>query len=309
MSEAARLLRQGCLVAFPTETVYGLGGDATNDNAVARIYEAKGRPQFNPLIIHVAAKGEAENLVVWNDTAEVLARRFWPGPLTLVLPRRQDCAVSLLATAGLDSVAVRIPAHPVAHDLIKAAGCPVAAPSANAFGKLSPTTPEHVLESLGDKVDMILDGGKARVGVESTVIDLTLSQPSILRPGGITREMLEEAVGPVGVGVLSVVENPKSPGMLSSHYAPNASLRLNVREAFDDEGFLCFGDDSACKGGKISLNLSSSGDVCEAASNLFVMLRQLDASGVQRIAVMPIPDMGLGAAINDRLIRAASPRR
>ncbi len=308
LEKAAACLRDGRLVAFPTETVYGLGGDATNDKAVAAIYAAKGRPQFNPLIIHVTETSDAENLVVWNEAAQLLARTFWPGPLTLVLPRKPDCPVSLLASAGFDTLAIRIPAHSVARDLIKAAGVPIAAPSANAFGKLSPTTPQHVADSLGGNVDMILDGGQTKVGVESTVLDLTSSPPAILRPGGITCEQLEEVIGPIELATGPSSGKLKSPGLLSSHYAPQHPLRLNAAEAKADEGLLCFGNDKDVKGGAVRLNLSPSGDLCEAAANLFSMLRQLDQESVRRIAVMPIPDTGLGMAINDRLTRAAAPR-
>lgn len=308
VSHAASLLRSGKLVAFPTETVYGLGGDATNDQAIASIYAAKGRPQFNPLIVHVADRQDAKDLVVWHETAELLASRFWPGPLTFVLPRRDDCPVSLLACAGLDTLAIRLPSHPIARELIRAAGRPIAAPSANAFGKLSPTTPEHVLESLGDKVDLILDGGPSTVGVESTVLDLTTAYPTILRHGGVTREQLEHVLGDV-FEVTSHATAPKSPGMLSSHYAPHLPLRMEAREAASDEAFLVFGDDSVFQGGAIRLNLSERGDMNEAAARLFAYLRQLDQPHLRGIAVAPIPDTGLGAAINDRLKRASTPRK
>ncbi|MDD5586105.1 MAG: L-threonylcarbamoyladenylate synthase [Alphaproteobacteria bacterium] len=305
ISKAAALLRSGKLVAFPTETVYGLGGDATNDKAVAAIYAAKGRPEFNPLIVHVAGTLDAQALVEWNDTAQLLANRFWPGPLTLVLPRKPDCPVSLLAGAGLDTLAVRMPAHPVALDLLRATGRPIAAPSANAFGKLSPTTPQHVTESLGANVDMILDGGQSAVGVESTVIDLTTPLPTILRPGGVTREQLEQSLCEV---FEAVSENAviKSPGMTSSHYAPNIPLRLAAKEAAPGEALLAFGPDAGVKGGAARLNLSATGDLNEAAANLFAMLRQLDQPHLRGIAVMPIPETGLGVAINDRLRRAAT---
>lgn len=308
LAKAASLLREGKLVAFPTETVYGLGGDATNDRAVASIYEAKGRPQFNPLIVHIADTGDAEACVVWDDVAQLLSQSFWPGPLTLVLPRRQDCRISLLASAGLDTLAIRLPSHPIARDLIRAAGLPIAAPSANAFGKLSPTTPQHVLESLGNNVDLILDGGPASVGLESTVLDLTTSKPTILRHGGTTREQLEQVVGKVYEST-SDSASPKSPGMLSSHYAPFLPLRLEAMDAADDEALLTFGPDAAVKGGAMRLNLSPAGDIQEAAANLFAMLRQLDQPHLRGIAVTPIPETGLGAAINDRLSRAAAPRQ
>ncbi len=305
IQKAAILLAEGKLVAFPTETVYGLGADATNDRAVAAIYAAKGRPQFNPLIIHVANPEALDGLIEWNETARLLAAQFWPGPLTLVLPRKKSCPVSLLASAGMDTLAVRIPSHPVAKQLLEAVKRPIAAPSANASGKLSPTTPIHVAESLYDKVDLILAGGKSQVGLESTVLNLTSTRPAILRPGGITREQLEKILGPIDI--VSVAENTSlmSPGMLASHYAPNLPLRLNAMQAESDEGFLTFGPDILAKGGAQRLNLSPQGDLSEAAANLFTMLRQLDQSQLRGIAVMPIPNIGLGVAINDRLNRAA----
>ncbi len=305
IAKAAALLRDGKLVAFPTETVYGLGADATNDHAVAAIYAAKERPQFNPLIIHVAEIFALDPLIVWNDTARLLATQFWPGPLTLILPRKSDCPVSLLASAGLDTLAVRIPSHPVAQRLLKAAALPVAAPSANASGKLSPTTPVHVVESLGDKVDFILAGGRSQIGVESTVLNLTSAHPVILRPGGITREQIETLIGSVDEATSVGDEKILSPGMLASHYAPNIALRMNADSASSDEGFLMFGPDVFAQGGAARLNLSETGDLNEAAANLFAMLRQLDQPHLRGIAVMPIPDAGLGAAINDRLKRAA----
>ncbi len=301
ITRAATLLREGKLVAFPTETVYGLGADATNDKAVAAIYAAKGRPEFNPLIIHVAEARALDNLIEWNETARTLADQFWPGPLTLVLPRKKDSPVSLLASAGMDTLAVRIPSHSVARQLLKEAGRPIAAPSANASGKLSPTTPLHVAESLGDKVDLIIAGGKSEIGLESTVVDLVSPQPRILRHGGITKEQLERAIGEVGVGGDKIL----APGMLPSHYAPNLPLRLNADSAAADEALLAFGPDVLVKGGAARLNLSDKGDLHEAAANLFAMLRQLDKPQFHGIAVMPIPDTGLGAAINDRLQRAS----
>jgi L-threonylcarbamoyladenylate synthase len=314
IAKAAALLRDGKLVAFPTETVYGLGGDATNDRAIANIFEAKGRPEFNPLIAHIADMHDLDALVISNETARRLVEQFWPGPLTLVLPKAKECPVSLLASAGLDTLAVRMPAHPVALDLLRAFGGPVAAPSANASGKLSPTSPQHVAESLNDKVDLILDGGQTIVGVESTVLDLTSPKATILRPGGVTQEQLESILGPVRLSVHDETA-PKSPGMLSSHYAPHLPLRLNASSAADDEALLCFGPDTHVKGGAMRLNLSAKGDLKEAAANLFSMLRQLDQPPVHRsifvhrsIAVMPIPRTGLGMAINDRLQRAAAPR-
>jgi L-threonylcarbamoyladenylate synthase len=300
---AVVLLCEGKLVAFPTETVYGLGGDATSDKAVAAIYAAKGRPQFNPLIIHVAGPAALDDLIVWNDTARLLAGQFWPGPLTLVLPRKNGCPASRLASAGLDTLAVRIPSHPVALQLLKAVGRPIAAPSANASGKLSPTTPMHVAESMRDKVDLILAGGKAQIGLESTVLNLTSLRPTLLRPGGVTKEQLEKLLGPIEVA--SASKAPASPGMLASHYAPTIPLRMNAKSATPDEALLGFGPDAKVKGGALRLNLSPEGDLEEAAANLFSMLRLLDQPHFKGIAVAPIPGHGIGLAINDRLRRAS----
>lgn len=305
---AAEMLREGKLVAFPTETVYGLGGDATNDKAVAAIYAAKGRPTFNPLIIHVAETDALNALVEWNDDARLLAQHFWPGPMTLVLPRRKDAPVSLLASAGLDTLAVRVPSHPIAQKLLRETGRPIAAPSANASGRLSPTTPLHVMESLGDKVDLILAGGKTSVGVESTVIDMTAAPPTLLRPGGVTIEELQHHLSQIKLTPHAVSDTPQAPGMLVSHYAPNAFVRLNATNVSDDEALLAFGPDLLIKGGAERLNLSPEGDLSEAAANLFSMLRLLDKPGLRSIAVMPIPEVGLGLAINDRLRRASAPR-
>jgi L-threonylcarbamoyladenylate synthase len=306
IAEAARLLRDGRLVAFPTETVYGLGGDATNERAVAAIFEAKGRPQFNPLISHVLDAASAKAFVKWNDHAESLAARFWPGPLSLVLPRAEGSAISLLATAGLDTVAIRAPSHPVAQALIRAAGRPVAAPSANRSGAVSPTRAEHVAESLGDRVPLILDGGPCLVGVESTVLDLSGNRPTLLRPGGATREAIEAVVGAIAVSdaIPSGESARKSPGQLASHYAPSRPVRLEAAEVGPDEGLLAFGPTPPA-GAMLTLNLSPTGDLAQAAANLFAMLRALDRPGIGRIAVMPIPQTGLGLAINDRLRRAS----
>ena len=302
MSEAAALLRCGKLVAFPTETVYGLGGNALMDDAVAAIYEAKGRPSFNPLIVHVPDVSEAEKYILLNDKARKLAKAFWPGPLTLVLPRRSDCTLSLLVSAGLDSVAMRVPAHTVALELLQEAGVPLAAPSANRSGRISPTQASHVEEELQGKVDMIMDGGACKVGVESTVVDVTEAVPVILRHGAITQEMLQAEVGEVRVA--SAGSAIKSPGMMEKHYAPDAKLRINARSVDADEALLAFG--APLKGAAAMENLSDTCDMKEAAANLFRMLRILDASGAKKIAVMPIPEDGLGVAINDRLRRAAT---
>ena len=303
IARAAALLRAGKLVAFPTETVYGLGADATQDQAVASIYAAKGRPQFNPLIVHVAETTALDNLIVWNDIARLLAKAFWPGPMTLVLQRQVNAPVSLLVSAGMDSLAVRIPSDPIARQLIQTTMRPIAAPSANASGKLSPTTAQHVAASLGNRVDLILEGLPSIIGLESTVIDLTSDVPTILRPGGITREQIEEQLGTVATATAH--HNIVAPGMLASHYAPRLPVRLNVEVIQSNEVLLGFGDDTKIKGGRARLNLSVQGDVKEAAANLFSMLRQLDQPDFQGIAVMPIPESGLGAAINDRLHRAS----
>jgi len=306
IARAAELLRAGKLVAFPTETVYGLGADARNGEAVAAIYAAKGRPTFNPLIIHVAEATALDALVEWNNEAHLLAASLWPGPLTLVLPRKKDAAVSLLASAGLDTLAVRVPSHIVAQKLLRAVNFPIAAPSANASGKLSPTSPIHVVESLGDKVDLILAGGRSEIGLESTVLDLTVTEPIILRPGGTTQEQLERVLGhPVSFYKAATPDAPSSPGMLLSHYAPHLPLRLMAESAQADEAFLTFGPDALMKGGATRLNLSARGDLVEAAANLFSMLRELDRARYSGIAVAPIPEIGLGVAINDRLQRAS----
>ncbi len=303
IKQAALLLQTGQLVAFPTETVYGLGGDATNDRAVAAIFATKSRPSFNPLIIHLPDAASAAPLVHFDAAARRLAEKFWPGPLTLVLPRRPDSPVSLLASAGLDSIAIRVPAHPVALALLQAAGRPVAAPSANPSGQVSPTTARHVADGFDGGLTMILDGGPCRVGVESTVLDLTTTPPRLLRPGGITREALEAELGPVALPDASELGAPRSPGMLASHYAPALPVRLDAIGAGPGEALLGFGPAAGA-----SLNLSPEADLTEAAANLFAMLRALDRPPFQAIAVMPIPDHGLGAAINDRLRRAAAPR-
>lgn len=303
IAEAAGLLRSGALVSFPTETVYGLGGDATNDRAVAAIFAAKGRPAFNPLIIHGPDARSFTDAVIMDARAQCLAQKFWPGPLTMVLPRRPGSAVSLLASAGLDSIAVRVPAHPVALSLLEAVGIPIAGPSANPSGRISPTTARHVDDGLGQALAMILDGGACRVGVESTVIDLSTATPTLLRPGGITLETLRNVLGDVVVAGANQPDAPRSPGMLTSHYAPNLPVRLNATDFSESEAILAFGpSDNA------TLNLSPTGDLAEAAANLFSMLRSLDRSEFQGIAVMPIPETALGLAINDRLRRAAAPR-
>jgi L-threonylcarbamoyladenylate synthase len=304
IDEAAAALAAGRLVAFPTETVYGLGADSTSDAAVARLYEAKGRPVFNPLIAHVPDLAAAERLVTFTDSARRLARAFWPGPLTLVLPRAAGCPVSLLASAGLDTLAVRIPDHPLALALLRAVGRPLVAPSANPSGQLSPTTAGHVREALGDKVALVLDGGPCRVGIESTVVDLSGKRPALLRPGGVPAEAVEAILGLLA----APGEGPiRSPGQLESHYAPGLPVRLDVVDVRPEEALLAFGP-AGPAGAATSLNLSPTGNLIEAAANLFSFLRRLDQPGLSAIAVMPIPEQGLGRAINDRLRRAAAPR-
>jgi L-threonylcarbamoyladenylate synthase len=300
---AAKLLRAGRLVAFPTETVYGLGGDATNERAVAQIFAAKGRQRFNPLIVHVPGLAEAEAIAEFDDLARRTAARFWPGPLTLVLPRRRGCAVSLLACAGLDTVAIRAPAHPVAQALLGETGRPIAAPSANRSGRVSPTEAAHVAEELGPCVALILDGGRTPVGLESTVLDLSVGAAALLRPGAVTVEELTELLGPITAPEGGAV---KSPGMQASHYAPSLPLRLNAVGAHPGEALLAFGP-SAPPGFADVFWLSRSADLAEAAANLFAMMRRADRPEFTGIAVMPIPEHGLGRAINDRLRRAAAP--
>ncbi|MGE3294908.1 MAG: L-threonylcarbamoyladenylate synthase [Geminicoccaceae bacterium] len=305
IAEAAAILRRGGLVAFPTETVYGLGGVAAIDAAVAGIYAAKGRPARNPLIVHIADLAGAEALARLDGRARAVAAACWPGPVSLVLPRAPGSRVSPLATAGLDTVAVRMPAHPVAQALLRAVALPVAAPSANPSGLVSPTTAAHVAADLGDRVDLVLDGGACPVGVESTVLDLSGPRPVLLRPGGQDRTVLEGLLGPLADA--ADPDRPRSPGQLASHYAPRLPVRLDATEVTPDEALLAFGPD-APSGGVARRNLSEAGDPAEAARNLFAMLRELDASGAKAIAVMPVPAEGLGEAVRDRLRRAAAPR-
>ena len=305
IAEAAALLRDGALVGFGTETVYGLGADATNADAVARIFAAKGRPHFNPLICHYPDAEAAFGDVVPNAAARVVAAACWPGPLTMVLPRRPESRVALLTGAGLDSLAVRVPANASARALLAAVGRPVAAPSANRSGHVSPTSAGDVMAELGDRIAAILDSGPCAVGVESTVLDLC-GPPALLRPGGVTAERLTALLGPLGHGGGAI----RAPGMLESHYAPDARLRLNAVTVAANEALLAFGP--VPEGAGACFQLSAAGDTHEAAANLFAGLRALDAvvrqHGLGGIAAMPIPDTGLGAAINDRLRRAAAPR-
>jgi L-threonylcarbamoyladenylate synthase len=304
IADAAKALRNGQLVAFPTETVYGLGADATDARAVAAIFEAKGRPRFNPLISHLADAAEVARFAVIDARASALAAAFWPGALTLVLRKTADCTIADLVTAGLDTVAIRVPSHPVARALIQAAGRPIAAPSANRSGHVSPTIAAHVASDLGNKVAIILDDGPCPVGLESTVVDLSGSEPVLLRAGGVTREAIEAVLGVSLAKAVDNIERPSSPGQLASHYAPKAAVRLNATSASDGEALLAFGPAAPAHDGPM-INLSAAGDLVEAATNLFAAMRQLDSSGAATIAVMPIPETGLGEAINDRLRRAA----
>lgn len=303
IARAAEILRSGGLVAFPTETVYGLGGDARSDHAVARIFDAKGRPRFNPLIVHVPDVAAARQFARFDGRAEAVAAAFWPGPLTLVLPLRDEAGLSPLVTAGLQTVAIRVPAHPVARTLLRAFGGPLAAPSANPSGKVSPTRAEHVRAGLAGRIEGILDGGACTVGVESTILGLD-GAPSLLRPGGVAAEALETALG-VALVAGESAERPNAPGQLASHYAPGAAVRLEVTAPEPGEVWVGFGP---CPGA--ALSLSESGDLVEAAAALFHMLRAADAlaGAGERIAFAPVPEVGLGRAINDRLRRAAAPR-
>ena len=314
LDRAAALLLDGQLVAFGTETVYGLGADATNNTAVASIFTAKGRPHFNPLICHYADMDSAFAHVAGDGIARALAAAFWPGPLTLVLPRLVTCPVALLAGAGLETLAVRVPAHAGALALLRAVGRPVAAPSANRSGAVSPTTAAHVLAGLAGRIAAVLDTGPCTVGLESTVLDLSAGAPFLLRPGGIPAEAIEAIVGPIGRGITpAAAERPRtlrSPGLLVSHYAPGLPVRLDASAVTAGEALLAFGP--PLPGAGLVAQLSADRDVTEAAHRLFGALRTLDeegrALGLEGIAVMPIPDDGLGRAINDRLQRAAAPR-
>jgi len=300
IARAAALLREGRLVAFPTETVYGLGADATNDAAVAAIYAAKDRPATNPLIIHVASVDDARKLARFSAAAEALAGAFWPGPLTLVLPARKDAGLSLHALAPGGTVALRVPDQPVAAALLAAAGRPVAAPSANPSGRISPTTAAHVLAGLGGRIAAIIDGGSCEVGLESTIVEPG-EPPRLLRPGGLPAREIEALLGrPLAAAPAS--DTPSAPGQLASHYAPRAPVRLDAEAPREGEVYLGFGP------GRATLNLSAGGDLREAAANLFGHLHALDAMG-RPIAVAPVPETGLGRAINDRLRRAAAPRQ
>lgn len=315
IARAAELIRSGNLVAFPTETVYGLGADATNGEAVAKIFAAKGRPSFNPLISHGANLDMFLGEAGFDDRALSLADKFWPGPLTMILPKKETGKISDLACAGLNTVALRVPNHPVALDLIAKAGTPIAAPSANASGTLSPTAPHHVADSLGDAVPLILAGGATQFGLESTVVDLTGTETVIVRAGALTAEDIADCIGAAVTYELSATDKPRSPGQLLRHYAPNIQMRLRAIDIEKDEALLAFGSPKFMGvkgGGKASdlpedqiRNLSESGDLLEAAANLFAMIRELDHPKFKAIAVMDIPNTGIGIAINDRLKRAS----
>ena len=334
IAAAVRVLAQGGLAAFPTETVYGLGADARNGEAVARLYDAKGRPTFNPLIAHVADLASARGLAHFDEPADRLAAAFWPGPLTLVLPKRADCPVAELATGGLDTIAVRVPDHPIARRILTAFAGPVVAPSANRSGHVSPTTAAHVLADLSGRIDLIVDGGATPMGLESTIVACLASpgtspgaslgnslvgEPTLLRPGALPREAIErvvklsEAVSAT-TGTSDAFEEEAvliAPGQMSSHYAPRARLRLDASDVRHAEALLAFGPAviEGAAAAVMALNLSQRGDLIEAAANLFSHLRALDACGAASIAVMPVPRAGLGEAINDRLQRAAAPRQ
>jgi L-threonylcarbamoyladenylate synthase len=313
VAAAARCLAEGGLVAFPTETVYGLGADAANAAAIARLYDAKGRPSFNPLIAHVRDLAAAMRIARFDACASALASAFWPGPLTLVLPRATDCPVAELATAGLDTIAIRVPAHPVAQEILRAFGGPVVAPSANLSGHVSPTTAAHVQSDLAGRIDLIVDGGPVEVGVESTIVGC-FDEPMLLRPGGLPRGEIERVLGRALRQPPQDADNesgqPLAPGMLASHYAPHTRVRLNAGSIEPGEALLAFGSDAlpGVDAAAAVMNLSARGDLAEAAANLFGYLRALDARGARAIAVMPVPHHGLGEAINDRLRRAAVER-
>jgi L-threonylcarbamoyladenylate synthase len=313
VARAAECLKAGGLVALPTETVYGLGADATNAAAIARLYEAKGRPSFNPLIAHVGDIAGGMRIAYFDATARKLAGTFWPGPLTLVLPKASDCPVAELATAGLETIAVRLPAHRLARAVLRAFGGPVVAPSANLSGHVSPTTAAHVLNDLDGRIDLIIDGGPVNVGIESTIVGC-FDIPMLLRPGGLPREEIERALGrPLTrprEDASTDTPQPLAPGMLASHYAPRTRVRLDAQNVEADEALLAFGRPGlpGIENARATMNLSARGDVAEAAANLFGYLRALDACGARTIAVMGVPNNGLGEAINDRLRRAAMGR-
>ncbi|MEQ1698275.1 MAG: L-threonylcarbamoyladenylate synthase [Hyphomicrobiaceae bacterium] len=307
IERAAGVIRGGGIVAMPTETVYGLAGDATNGRAVASVYAAKGRPSFNPLIVHVGTIAAARTVADLGETGEQLAAAFWPGPLTLVARARPGNGIASLVTAGLETVAVRVPGHGVAQALLAACGCPLAAPSANTSGRISPTTAQHVAADFGDRLGMILDGGACGHGLESTIVDVSGDGVALLRPGAIAADEIERVAGFALARRAVDKSAPSAPGQLASHYAPRAGVRLGARSVEPGEALLAFGSDVPETAGPV-FNLSVTGDLVEAAQNLFAALHALDVSGAQTIAVMPVPAEGLGEAINDRLARAAAPR-
>ena len=300
IKQACLAIGQGNVVVFPTETVYGLGADACNDEAVAQVFALKNRPTFNPLIVHVASLEAAQKIAIFNEQALKVAHMFWPGPLTLVLPKKLSAGISLLASAGLDTIGVRIPAHPVAQEFLQTVGCPIAAPSANPSGGLSPTSVKHIQGYFGDQL-LVLDGGPCHVGLESTIIDLSNEMPILLRPGGVTQEALSKELGPLAYRSHKGI--PNSPGQLLNHYAPRIPLRMHATYVRAREAYLGFGKHELA-GGTALLNLSSKGDLVEAAAHLFAYLHELDNSEYEGIAVAPIPEKGLGVAINDRLRRS-----
>ncbi|HEV7325998.1 MAG TPA: L-threonylcarbamoyladenylate synthase [Bosea sp. (in: a-proteobacteria)] len=308
IAAAAELLRAGRLVALPTETVYGLAADASDDRAVASIYAAKERPSFNPLISHLPDVETARRQGLFDAPALALAKAFWPGPLTLVVPASSSCTVCSLARAGLDSVALRVPSHPVARAVLQAAGRPIAAPSANRSGRVSPTQAEHVFADLDRRIDAVLDAGPTAVGVESSIVACLGGAPRLLRPGGVPRAALEAAIGQALVIVEEGGTAPLAPGLLASHYAPRAAVRLDAEAPRPGEAWLGFGPEPSQASPALTFNLSPAGDLTEAAANLFAAMRHLDDQRPATIAVAPIPMHGLGEAINDRLRRAAAPR-
>lgn len=302
---ASDILKKGEVVSFPTETVYGLGADATNSDAIAKIFSAKNRPSFNPLIIHLPNTQMVEKYVELSQLTKDLSNIFWPGPFTMVLPLKKNSGISTLITAGLETVAIRVPSHPVAHTLLNEFNGPMAAPSANKSGQISPTTAQHVDQEFGDELELIIDGGPCDNGLESTIVKVVYDQLTILRPGNVTVEEIQEKIEVKIVTDTQPTDNPIAPGQLKSHYAPNANVRLNVINPEMNEAYLAFGDTNQVEN---MLNLSPSGDLEEAASNLFSMMRSLDQLNLKTISVAPIPKSGVGVAINDRLERAAAPK-
>lgn len=305
IKKASDTLKQGEIISFPTETVYGLGADAIDTQAVAKIFSAKNRPSFNPLIVHLPSIEMVEKYVELSPLARSLSEAFWPGPFTMVLPLKKESGISKLITAGLKTVAIRVPTHPVARQLLTEFNGPIAAPSANKSGHISPTTAQHVDEEFGNELGMIIDGGACDNGIESTIVKVENNQLILLRPGNITKEMIEEKLKTNIETDNKPTDNPIAPGQLKSHYAPNAKIRLNVSNPNNNEAYLAFGNKQSIDN---MLNLSQNGNLEEAASNLFSMMRALDKLDINTIAVAPIPKSGLGIAINDRLERAAAPK-